>query len=426
MLVTMTDSGREVHVGDHLELDISGVAHGGVFVARHEGRVVFVSDAVPGERVRARLSDLGHSSFWRADTVEVLTSSADRQEHVWDAAALERDPDERAGGAEFGHISPERQRALKAEVLVDALSRFGGVDAVSLGFSGVTALPGEPDGTRWRTRVRLHVGADGAVGPYAARSHRVVPMTTLPLATAAVRDAAPHRVGGDVSAVDVIATSTGDVRVQEVGDRGSVSRGTTADIVERVGSREFRLAADGFWQVHTAAAETLTRAVQDAIDENRFDPAADNLDLYGGVGLLAAAMGDRFGPKTRVTSVESDSRATEHAGRNLADWVGARAVTARVDRYLGRSGGGSRTSARAGGGATVVLDPPRSGAGKGVMGNLLRARPAQVVYVACDPVALARDIGYAARDGYRVASLRAFDLFPNTHHVEAVATLVPE
>jgi tRNA/tmRNA/rRNA uracil-C5-methylase (TrmA/RlmC/RlmD family) len=165
--------------------------------------------------------------------------------------------------------------------------------------------------------------------------------------------------------------------------------------------------------------------VQDAVDDALLDPSAANLDLYGGVGLLAAALGDRFGRALRITSVESDRRATEYAQENLADWVGATAATARVDRYLERlvtnAGRGERARLSR---ATVILDPPRSGAGKAVVRALGALRPAQLVYVACDPVALARDLGNLQRQGFRVTGVSAFDLFPNTHHVEAVATLV--
>jgi tRNA/tmRNA/rRNA uracil-C5-methylase (TrmA/RlmC/RlmD family) len=193
-------------------------------------------------------------------------------------------------------------------------------------------------------------------------------------------------------------------------------------IRERVGTREFRVDDTGFWQVHAAAPATLSAAVQDAIDASLFDPKAANLDLFGGVGLLAAAIGDRFGSGVRVTSVESDARATEHAAENLADWLGAAVVTARVDSYLrslrdASAGEASRLAA-----ATVVLDPPRSGAGAAVLDPLAALLPAQIVYVACDPVAFARDVALLAGHGYELTGLRALDLFPHTHHVEAVGT----
>ncbi|MCS5734852.1 class I SAM-dependent RNA methyltransferase [Herbiconiux daphne] len=481
------DRDDPVSPSELVELQINNVAHGGVMVARLDGRVVFVADAVPGERVLARIADDSKSSFWRADTIEVLEASPARVPHVWPAAGLERAPAERAGGAEFGHIALERQRSLKGEVLTDALRRMGGVDrAVEVEAVGADAhadadadadadagagADGAPEpaggrvaGTGWRTRVRLHVGPDGRVGPYAARSHQVVPVDDLPLATPALEQAAAlGRRVHDAVAVELVETSQGEVRVIRVteeqsktggrsraGAKGRSERGrgrrapartgsdvasargaaagtppNPATIVERVGEREFRLAENGFWQVHRDAAATLSDAVKSLTREDLFDPRAANHDLYGGVGLLAAAIGDRFGPATRITSVESDAAATDYASGNLAEWVGARAVTARVDRYLADlERQASPDDRRRLAAATMVIDPPRSGAGKEVVSSLARLGVAQVVYVACDPVAFARDVGTFREAGYELDALRAFDLFPHTHHVESVGVLV--
>lgn len=416
--------------GERVEVEITGVAHGGIFVARHEGRVIFVSDAIPGERVIAQITDDTKSSFWRADTVAVLDASPHRRPHVWDSAALDREPAQRAGGAEFGHIHLEHQRELKRQVIVDSMKRMAKLD-VDVDVSALPSgeLAGErvadEDGTGWRTRLRLHVGDDGTPGPYAARSHRVIKVTELPLAVPEARKVAPlgEKFTG-AEFVDIVMPSTGAPFVL-VDDAASGPTKHSNRIIERVGDRDFRLDVRGFWQVHRQAAQTLTTAVQQAIDESLFDARAANLDLYGGVGLLAAAVGDRFGQAVRITSVESDAGATDHAAENLVDWVGAAAVTARVERYLRQVGtearGADRSRLRA---ATVVLDPPRAGAGKAVVSELVRLEPAQIVYVACDPVALARDVALFAAQGYEMARLVAFDLFPNTHHVEAVATLV--
>ena len=260
-------------------------------------------------------------------------------------------------------------------------------------------------------------------------------VTDLPLATTEVATISPldERFPG-FDHVDVVVPSAGNPFVltgntpkpsRERGKGEKAERPKPQRIVERVGDREFRLDARGFWQVHHHAAEVLTLAVQEAIDVSLFDPRAANLDLYGGVGLLAAAVGDRFGTHLRITTVESDSLATDHAAENLSEWVGAAAVTARVDNFLRQLRSTASPSERARlGAATVILDPPRAGAGKGVVEELLSLNPAQVVYVACDPVALARDVALFAAGGYALTRLRAFDLFPNTHHVEAVATLM--
>ncbi|WP_395246116.1 class I SAM-dependent RNA methyltransferase [Agromyces sp. MMS24-K17] len=409
--------------GPVLDLEVQRIAHGGVGVARHEGRVVFVSDAIPGERVRARVVDASRDRFWRADTVEVLDASPDRRPHVWPEASVDRAPEDRPGGAEFGHIRLARQRELKAEVLQESLARMAGEerDVLVEAVDPALAPDVDPDlGTGWRTRVRLHVDAEGRVGPYAARSHRVITVDDLPLADPALRaavDLDAFRRGLD--RIDLIAPSTGGAI--ELVHGPDLRPATADDIEERVGDRSFRLSRGGFWQVHRGAAATLTAAVQDLVDPARFDPDADNLDLYGGVGLLAAAVGDRFGPDVRITTVEADERATAHAAHNLAEWRNAQARTARVDRFLGR--GAAADAPRGRSTATIVLDPPRSGAGREVVERLVALAPAQLVYVACDPVALARDLGTFRELGYGLEAIRAFDLFPNTHHVEAVARL---
>ena len=441
--------------GGILDLDITGVAHGGVFVARHEGRVVFVPDTIPGERVRVRLTDTGKKSFWRGETLEVLEASPHRQLHVWRQADVDIPPGQRPGGADFGHIALEHQRALKLEVLLDALHRFGGITDPVATMSGVAPVPaldgaeadGESvDGTGWRTRVSLHVDADGNVGQYAARSHRVVPLEDLPLATPAVERAALALAASEPGRIDLIQPADGRVRTlprpvrtsDAAARRGRGSRAATPRhrkapapevVLESVGGRDFRVDAGGFWQVHRLAAHTLTTTVAAALgalpgDAAAVDPDAWHLDLYGGVGLFAATLGDLGGSSTRVTSVESDARATEHAGENLAEWVGARAETGRVDRWLARLAAEASVPERERlSRGVVLLDPPRSGAGREVVDHLTSLAPATVVYVACDPVALARDIATFRAGGYEVASVDGLDLFPNSHHVEAVAVL---
>lgn len=440
--------------GDLLDLDVTGVAHGGVFVARHEGRVVFVPDALPGERVRARLTDTSKSSFWRGETLEILDASPHRRAHVWRQADVEVPPELRPGGADFGHIELAEQRRLKIQVLGDALRRFGGIE-VPVGIEAAFAVGGPDggadddetaDGTGWRTRVSLHVDAEGRVGPFAARSHRVIPVDDLPLATRDVERAALRLPDGAPGRIDLVQPADGRVRVlprpeERRGGRRAPRPATRDDptrevVLERVDGRDFRVDAGGFWQVHRLAAQTLTTAVADELRALRLDgpipraggawidPEAWHLDLYGGVGLFAATLAGLGGASTRVTSVESDARATEHAGENLAEWVGARAETGRVDRWIGRVAAEASASERERlSRGVVLLDPPRSGAGREVVEQIAALRPETVVYVACDPVALARDLGTFRERGYDVRGVRALDLFPNSHHVEAVATL---
>ena len=428
---------------DTIDLDVTDVAHGGVFVGRHEGRVVFVLDTLPGERVRVRLTDVGKASFWRGEVVEVLDASPHRRPHIWRQADVDVPPRDRPGGADFGHIDLGHQRHLKERVVTDALRRMGGVDLP------VTVAPvnGSDDGTGWRTRLSLHVDADGRVGPYAARSHRVVTVEDHPLAVPAVARAARELSAGEPGRIDLVQPADGAVRVlrrPETARRGAggadrrrrprptgAKPAPTREVVlERAGGRDFRVDVGGFWQVHHAAADALTETVTQhirAAHPEGLDPDAVHLDLYGGVGLFAAALGDLGGPATRVISVESDARATEHAGENLSEWVGARAETGRVDRWLAQwsDQASPRERERVSRGV-VVLDPPRSGAGREVVQALAALGPQTVVYVACDPVALARDVATFRDAGYAASRIDALDLFPHSHHVEAVATLIRE
>lgn len=273
-----------------------------------------------------------------------------------------------------------------------------------------------------------HVDEAGRVGAFAARSHHVVETADLPLATDAIARAASEVRAGRAlpGRIDLVQPSDGRVRVlpRPDGERAPVE---SEVVEERVGDRMFRVDAGGFWQVHRLAARTLTSLVTAELTASLggLDPEATHLDLYGGVGLFAATLGEMGGRGTRVVSVESDPRATEHAGENLAEWIGARAETARVDRFVATLGAdaSARERERLSRGV-VLLDPPRAGAGRAVVEGIAALAPTAVVYVACDPVALSRDLATFAELGYRAdRGIRGVDLFPNSHHVEAVAVL---
>ncbi|WOF24151.1 TRAM domain-containing protein [Microbacterium betulae] len=418
---------------DVLELEVTGIAHGGVFVARHEGRVVFVPDAVPGERIRARVVEV-KKSFARAEALDVLDASPHRRAHVWREADIERAPADRVGGADLGHIELSHQRALKLRVLEEAFERFagGGVEASI----EAPALDGEletGDGTRWRTRVGLHVDDEGRVGPFAARSHRVVDVGSHPLATASIEAAALALGREREGRIDLVQPSDGEVRVirrPERLRRGRLrppARPEPEPVIERVGDRAFRVDAEGFWQVHRLAAGVLHRAVRERLrDIAPGGVAADawHLDLYGGVGLFADAIASSADGDVRVTTVESSARATRHAQENLERHPRAEAVTARAERWLAgvaaHADAADRAAIRRG---VTLLDPPRAGAGREVVDGVAELGPEAVVYVACDPVALARDVGLFRAHGYTTDRVRAFDLFPNSHHSEAIAVL---
>ena len=400
-------------LGKELTLNIEKVAHGGIFVARHEGRVIFVSHTLPGEKVRARVFEDKGGSFARAETVEVLEASPHRVKHVWKAAA-----DGSVGGAEFGHIDLNYQLELKADVLEEALSRMAGITMRPV----VEQAPGDDlaNGLGYRTRVQLHVDELGNVGPYRERTHQVVEVRDLPLAVEDIRELGLHlKNWSGVRKIEIASSNTGNIQY-------SVDKKVKGDerLVERAGGRTFRITGGGFWQVHRKAADILTSAVNEAIAKAGFDKTADNLDLYGGVGLFAGTIAAKFGVDSVITTVEAFKTATEDAKLNLADLPNVRAILAPTERFLDERVSSHLKNGSPETNATVILDPPRAGAGAKVVGQVLALKPKHIVYVACDPIALARDLKPLTEGGYELASLRAFDLFPHTHHVEAVASLI--
>ena len=371
-----------------LDLDVGAVAHGGHCVARHEGRVVFVRHALPGERVRAVVDEDSGGSFCRADAVAVLQASPDRVDPPCDWARAGG-----CGGCDLQHVSPDAQRRWKGDVLAEQLRHLAGLDLAV----PVEELPGGQLG--WRTRVRLAVDGEGRAGLRAHRSHDVIPIADWPLAPPGTLPdvlAARHRAGREievtVGADGVVHTGAGRVPVRAAG-------------------RQWRLSPGVFWQVHPELADTLATVVGEFADA---PPGGTAWDLYGGVGLFAAVLAEQVGRDGSVTVVESAQAAVDDGRAALADLPQVGWRTGRVEKVL--AGLPAEPD-------VVVADPPRKGLGRNMVDALAAAGPARIVHVACDPAALASDLALFAARGYTLAQLRAFDAFPMTHHLECVALL---
>ena len=425
--------------GTELEVEVGPVAHGGHCVARHEGRVIFVRHALPGERVVARVTEGAEgASFWRADAVRVLRADPDRVEPACPVAKPGM-----CGGCDFQHATGPRQRGLKADVVAEQLRRLAGLDLRV----EVEPVPfeagGREDGLRWRTRTQFAIDAEGRPGLRGHRSHDVVPLDDCPIsAEGVVASGVLAEHWGNVEALEVASGSDDGPplvvvlpsagrhpRMPKLPDASIAVRRADGTLERRsgrmwVGERvavggdelSFRVGGAGFWQVHRGAASTLSEAVLAALQPREGERA---LDLYAGAGLFTAVLARAVGPDGAVLAVESEERAVRDARRSLhgLDHVGLRAE--RVEDVLATATEDLGTA------DLVVLDPPRSGAGRAVVDGIAALAPRVVAYVACDPAALARDIAFFAERGYVLDGLRAFDLFPQTHHVECVARLVP-
>jgi tRNA/tmRNA/rRNA uracil-C5-methylase (TrmA/RlmC/RlmD family) len=405
-------------VGQVVEVEVGPVAHGGHCVARHEGRVVFVRHALPGELVKARITEGGEgSSYLRADAVEILRPAAGRVESRCPVSGPGG-----CGGCDFQHVDLPTQRGLLAAVVMEQLRRLAGVE-----YDVQVEAVDDGDGLGWRTRVEFSVNAEQRLGLRRHRSHDVIPVDPCPIAHRALDDFTGERWSAE--RVEAVVSSRGE-RLAVVANPGSrLPRLELTGVVdgrgkriggrtyvhEQVRDREFRITGGGFWQVHPAAAATLTDAV---LSLALLGPGERVADLYAGVGLFTAFLAEAVGPTGAVYGVESNQRAARDARRNLHDLDQVRLIHAPVEAALKRGQVPGPCD-------VVVLDPPRTGARSRVVTAIAGLAPTRVVYVACDPAALARDIATFGEQGYRLAKLRAFDLFPMTHHVECVALLVP-
>lgn len=360
-------------VGERFEAVVGPVAHGGHCVVRvadgeaPRPRVVFTRHALPGERVVVEITEGTEGDrFWRGDAVQVLEPSPDRVPAPCPVAGPGL-----CGGCDFQHVALERQRTLKAEVVTEQLTRIAGWPAEHPLLQGlrVEAVPGDRDGLRWRTRTRFVELPGGARGLHKHRSHEVVEVEDCLISR---DEPASHRVRG----------------------------------------HDFSVAPGGFWQVHPGAADVLVDTVLTMLGARSGESV---LDLYAGVGLFARCLADQVGEDARILAVEADRDAAEHGARNLAGLPDVRMVRGPVEQVLAE---GHHQPVD-----LVVLDPPREGARRAVVEAVVSRTPRAVAHVACDPAALARDLAVFAEHGYQAVELRAFDLFPMTHHVECVALL---
>ena len=418
----MTAADAASLVGQRVTLSVGDLVHGGHCVCRHEGRVVFVRHALPGERVVAEVTEGDESSrFLRADAVEVLAPSEDR---VTPRCPLAHPGG--CGGCDFQHVGTAAQRRLLAGVVSEQLRRLAGLDVDV----EVEPVPGDQDGLGWRTRVRFTTDDEGRLGLYKHRSHDVVPVDTCPIAHPGL-PAVTGRHWPRTRSVEAVVSHSGErLVVVEPGWRehpevpdveaegvltssGHRLRGR-AHVTERAAGRDWHVSAAGFWQVHPGAADALVGAVLGMLD-----PVAGEsvLDLYSGVGLFAGALGQRVGRAGAVLAVESHARAVQDARRNLRDLPQVLVRHGRVERVLAEPPVASVD--------VVVMDPPRIGVRRQVVEAVVALRPRAVCYVACDPAALARDVAILGEHGYDLTGLRAFDIFPMTQHVECVALCTP-
>lgn len=380
-----------------VELRPERVVAGGAALARAtDGRVVFVDGALPGEVVRAELHD-ERRDFARATTVSVLVASPARVAEPCPQRARG------CGGCDWQFVDPAAQIGFKADIVRDALVRLGRLD------SPVVRIGGAVPASAYRTTVRVAIDRDGRAGFRARATHEVVTadscLVAHPLvesAVAALRARGATEVTVRVSAATGQMTAIADPSTARIeGLAHAVATGPSAAIDEVVAGARIRVSAPSFFQSGPAAAELIVATVGGAVADVA---GAVAVDAYGGVGLFAVTA---LGAASDLTLIEASAPACDDARHNLGDR--ARVVHGPVERWRP-----SRAD-------VVVADPARSGLGRAAAERLAATGAERLVLVSCDAAALGRDARLLIDLGYDLGDVTVLDVFPHTHHVEAVA-----
>ena len=425
-----------LRAGDDIDVIVDKPAAGGRMIGRHDGQVVLLAGAVPGERVRARV-ERAEKRVAFATVTSIAEPSSDRR-------AAFADPT--CGGCVYSHIDYPRQLSLKTEIVRDALVRLG-----HIAHEGPIAINGAAE-IEYRMRARLHVAQD-RVGFFKEGTHTLcdaAPTRQLrEAALDAVKRAAEYatRAGARVSSIELTENIPGTevALAMAVDDGARLTRAVLSELTREAavsgcvvhdlkgqrlvagelsvgdpiavvsmgrGTRgELRRQPESFFQANRFLLPALVAKVIDAIPAD-----GPVLDLYAGVGLFSVTLA--ASGRDGITAVEGDRAGGGDLRRN-AGLFGASLTLAleSVESYLATSASiDARTKP-----AAVIVDPPRTGMSREALTMLAALRASRIVYVSCDPPTLARDARKLLDAGYALSSLEAFDLFPNTPHVECVA-----
>lgn len=413
---------------EEFEVTIERILPGGVGLAHTEGRTVFVALAAPGDVARVRVDSVrGRVAF--ASIVEILKPSDARVEPPCPYFG-------RCGGCDFQQLNYSAQLEAKVEIIRDCLRRVARVEPPAE--IHITPSPSE---WRYRSRARWqHDSVRNFLGYYERGSHRVCDVVECPVAahevqTRLTRLRESMREGAlpsDAAEFEAVAGDGGVALAPAVEPEDEREQTRT------IAGERYRFDAGCFFQINHALLEPLVReGLREVSEETEDDnagqvPVASSnyvsgenfnyvsgetaLDLYAGVGLFTLPLARRF---ERVLAVEGNAASTAYARRNLADagLSNARVETAAAGAWL------ARNAERLGSVDFVLLDPPRAGAEPEAVRGIIELNPRHISYVSCDPATLARDLLALTGAGYSLDSVRAFDLFPQTHHVETVVHL---
>jgi 23S rRNA (uracil1939-C5)-methyltransferase len=396
--------GREQSPDATVEVTIERILPGGAGLAHADGRTLLVALAAPGDRVRARIERVQGRGMAFASIAEILKPSTLRVEPLCPYFG-------RCGGCDFQQLSYEAQLGSKVEIIRDCLRRIARLD-----FSGEIPITASPNVWHYRSRAQWqHDSQRKQLGYFERASHRVCDVAACPVLVPSLQETLESlREQLKEGLLPEAATELQAV----AGDDGAslappVPGHPTREVSRRIGLDHYQFSAEGFFQInHDLLGPLIDAALNDA-------QGASAIDLYCGAGLFTLPLARRF---TRVTGVEGNASAISYARRNLENAQLGNA-TFEVDRVGDWLKNNSESHAPV---DFVLLDPPRAGVEDNAVNGILALKPRHISYVSCDPATLARDLKDLAAGGYRIVSIAAFDMFPQTHHVETVVHLKPE
>jgi 23S rRNA (uracil1939-C5)-methyltransferase len=407
-----------------IEITLSTMAHGGAALGRHEGRVIFVDGAIPGETVRAEIVE-DKERFAHARVLDVIQPSPDR--------VTPRCPHvPECGGCQWQHIAYARQLVLKTDVVRDQLTRIAGLEEAP-----VQPILPSPSPWHYRNRVTFGVSESGELGFQRRRSHQIEPIYVCFIADVRLMELYDDLDLDlpNLTHLTLMAGTEEDDLLMAFGTEEDVPPSLSVDlpvscvhlvsgeaaipvnligrnhVAQQVTGHTYRVSAGRFFQVNTAVAETLVRLVRTFLKPS---PEDTILDAYAGVGLFTLPLSEQAG---LVYAVELDPGATEDLIINLGQIENVEVIEGPVEAVLPDLAEAEPLHG-------VVVDPPRQGLDVAVIDALVAAGPSRLVYVSCDPATLARDIKRLLRGGYRLDTVQPVDMFPQTFHIETVTRLV--
>ena len=413
---------------DLITLDLTGMAHGGSAIGRHEGRAIFVPYGIPGEQIRVRIvQDKGR--FAIAEMVDIITPSPDRVQ-----PPCPYFEEGRCGGCQFQSIDYARQLTLKQQIVRDQLVRLGGLPDVL-----VHPTLASPASYAYRSHATFHVASSGQLGFIKTDHRTVLPVDDCLLLSPALHDSfvdfrnqhftrgarIRFQAGSDDQPIhftmgavmDDVSEPLVDKPSQRTSHKGNRSNAaspipntsdkpSSGEVYYTIKDRTFRCSAGSFFQVNLAQAEKLVDLVLERLNLRGTE---NILDLYSGVGLFTAFLAKQA---KHVSGIELFAPAVEDASVNLSEYENIDLYVGKIESILTRLTDHY---------TAAVVDPPRAGMDAPALDALITVQPSQIVYVSCDPATLARDAKRLSAAGYSLRDVQPVDMFPQTYHIECVA-----